>query len=310
MATEAIGLVGVSKAYPGVNALTDVSFSVTRGRVHGFLGPNGAGKSTTMNIVTGLLKQTSGSVRLNGEELEAGKRKNLIGYLPELPPLYPQMLVGDYLRFVAGLHGLKGKRAESAIDFSAAACGLTQVLERMIGNLSKGYRQRVGIAQALVFGAEIIILDEPTVGLDPVSVSEIRNLIQSLKGERTVLLSSHLLHEVSLVCDDITMINHGKIVASGSLREIQEQFISGARYRVRLNQLAEETQKHITSDLGISIKQIEREWLFTANERQENQAQVLLEKLVLSGCGVSAFYEEKTELEDIFKAAMQSEAVS
>ncbi len=307
MSSEAIGLVGVSKAYPGVNALTDVNFSVSRGRVHGFLGPNGAGKSTTMNIITGLLKESSGQVRINGAEKSPQERKSLIGYLPELPPLYPQMLVKDYLNFVAALHGLTKEQTKSALSEAVEACGLGSVVDRMVGNLSKGYKQRVGIAQALVFKAQILILDEPTVGLDPVSVAEIRQLIQNLKGDHTVLLSSHLLHEISLVCDDITMINRGRVVATGTLEEIQERFAVGTRYRVRLHQLTNELQAKLSSDLGIESNQVEQDWIFTLKERDEHQAQQLLEKLVMGGCGVTSFYEEKNELEDIFKAAMKEQ---
>lgn len=307
MSSEAIGLVGVSKAYPGVNALTDVSFAVTRGRVHGFLGPNGAGKSTTMNIITGLLKESSGQVRLFGSETILTQRKSLIGYLPELPPIYPQMLVKDYLRFVASVHGLKGQQNFDAVAMAVEVCGLGNVRERMVGNLSKGYKQRVGLAQALVFKPQILILDEPTVGLDPVSVSEIRQLIKNLKGDHTVLLSSHLLHEISLVCDDITMINRGRVVASGTLEEIQQRFAGQARYRVRLEKFDETLREELKRDYGLEATRREQDWMFAAAESNEIQARQLLEKLVLAGCGVSAFFEEKNELEDIFKVAMKEQ---
>lgn len=303
ISTEAIGLVGVSKAYPGVNALSDVSFSVTKGRVHGFLGPNGAGKSTTMNIITGLLKESSGHIRIMGEETALAKRKTLIGYLPEIPPIYPQMRVGEYLKFVANIYGAKDL---TLVDKAIESCGLGSVKERMIGNLSKGFKQRVGLAQTLVFGAKIIILDEPTVGLDPVSVGEIRNLIKNLAGDHTVLLSSHLLHEVSLLCDDITMINHGKLVASGTLKEIEDRFAGGARYRVCAKNIDGNMASKLKQDFAIEVKQEQTSWILQSSKTQTPQQ--VLEMLVSAGAGVSEFYQEKTELEDIFKIAMEQGA--
>tara|TARA_R110000868_G_scaffold304021_4_gene564519 strand:+ start:3047 stop:3979 length:933 start_codon:yes stop_codon:yes gene_type:complete len=308
MTTEAIGLVGVSKAYPGVNALSDICFSVAAGSVHGFLGPNGAGKSTTMNIITGLLRESSGSVRLMGKECSPSERKKLIGYLPEQPPVYPQMIVRDYLQFVCGLHGKKGKDASTAIDRSVSSCGLESVMDRMIGNLSKGFRQRVGIAQALILGAEILILDEPTVGLDPVSVSEIRELIQRLRGQHTVLLSSHQLHEISLVCDDITMINHGKLVASGTLSEIQTRFASGARYILKAQSLDQKIQDELDSKFSIKTVKKDHHWILSAKDKIA--ANELLSFLVEAKANVSEFYQEKVELEDIFKTAMKEGAHS
>lgn len=303
--TEAIGLVGVSKAYPGINALTDINFSVTRGKVHGFLGPNGAGKSTTMNIITGLLHESSGTIRLMGHECVPSERKKLIGYLPEQPPIYPQMLVRDYLEFVAALHGQKNTQAKNSVDKAVASCGLEEVLNRMIGNLSKGYKQRVGIAQALVLGAEILILDEPTVGLDPVSVTEIRNLIQSLKGEHTVLLSSHLLHEISLVCDDITMINHGKLVATGSLQEIEHRFSGAERFTLKADQFNQEIRQKLKSSLDVDSEQKNDIWSLQTNKKIE--AKKLLAFLVEHQADVVEFYQDKTQLEDVFKLAMKKE---
>lgn len=301
ISTEAIGLVGVSKSYPGVKALSDISFNVARGKIHGFLGPNGAGKSTTMNIITGLLSESAGVVRIMGEELSANKRKEMIGYLPEIPPVYPQMRVRDYLEFVAAINNQKNK---NKISEAVLACGLEQVEKRMIGNLSKGFRQRVGLAQALVKGAEVLILDEPTVGLDPVSVSEIRTLIKNLKGDHTVLLSSHLLHEISLVCDDITMINHGKLVASGSMQEIEARFASGARFRVRANKLGDDVIKALATSFDTTVESGSDSWLLQS--KTADKAQNILELLVSSGAGVREFYQEKTELEDVFKTAMNS----
>tara|TARA_R110000868_G_scaffold117600_8_gene312295 strand:+ start:8577 stop:9509 length:933 start_codon:yes stop_codon:yes gene_type:complete len=301
--TEAIGLVGVSKTYPGVQALDNISFSVSAGSIHGFLGPNGAGKSTTMNIITGLLRESSGSIRLMGKECSPSERKRLIGYLPEQPPVYPQMIVRDYLQFVCSLHSKKGTDAKTSIERAVSSCGLDSVLNRMIGNLSKGFRQRVGIAQALILGAEILILDEPTVGLDPVSVAEIRELILGLRGKHTVLLSSHLLHEISLVCEDITMINHGKVVASGTQAEIQTRFVSGARYILKADRLDQNLQSQLDSKFSITTIEKEHNWILNAKEKVA--ASEVLRFLVESDAKVSEFYQEKVELEDIFKSAMK-----
>lgn len=302
ISTEAIGLVAVSKAYPGVNALEDVTFSVARGRVHGFLGPNGAGKSTTMNIITGLLRESSGAVRLNGIDCPTHKRKTLIGYLPEQPPLYLHMKVKEYLTFVSAVHGMKNKAQADAVKKAIEACGLVDVQARMIGNLSKGFRQRVGIAQTLVFGAEILILDEPTVGLDPVSVAEIRTLIKNLKGQHTVLLSSHLLHEISLICDDITMINKGKLVATGSLHEIQNRFSAGSRFHLNANELPENVIATLAQDFGINVQRHHEAWILSAAQSQASEK--ILHYLVNAQIGVREFYQERIELEDVFKSAM------
>ncbi len=306
ISTEAIGLVGVSKAYPGVHALDDINFSVQTGRVHGFLGPNGAGKSTTMNIITGLLHETSGTIRLMGQECPPSHRKKLIGYLPEQPPIYPQMIVKKYLEFVAALYGKKNQEAVRRVDYAIEACGLYQVVERMIGNLSKGYKQRVGIAQALVLGSKILILDEPTVGLDPVSVTEIRNLIQNLKGEHTVLLSSHLLHEISLVCDDITMINHGKLVATGTLQEIQNRFSSAERFILKAEKFNKDIVQSLKSNFGINSIEDKQSWTLQTSRKVE--AKQLLAFLVDQKADVTEFYQDKTQLEDIFKLAMNEGA--
>jgi len=184
----------IGKEYPGRVALSDVSFKVKKGSIHGFLGPNGAGKTTTMKILNGLVVPTTGQFEISGS----------IGFLPENPPLYGNMTVDEYLSFVFSIYekntSLRSNEIQKRIDSVKEKCGLMNVSNRLIENLSKGYKQRVGIAQALVHSPEIIILDEPTVGLDPVAIVEIRNLIQSLKGSHTILFSSHQLHEVELLC--------------------------------------------------------------------------------------------------------------
>ncbi len=219
------------KSYQGTCALDDVSFSVKKGTICGLLGPNGAGKSTTMNIMAGCLAASSGEVRYDGMEIYANMReaKRSIGYLPELPPLYPEMTVYEYLEFVGRAKGLSAGETQEEARRLSSACGLDDVFERLIKNLSKGYRQRVGIAQALVGDPRYVILDEPTVGLDPVQIVEIRDLIHHLAGSRTVLVSSHILSEIRTMCDRIVMIAHGRVVADDTPANLERAFSAGRR---------------------------------------------------------------------------------
>lgn len=212
----------LTKLYGTHVAVDDISFKVKKGHIYGFLGPNGAGKSTTMNMITGYIAPTLGTITINGHDLgkETLAAKKCIGYLPENPPLYQDMYVKEYLEFVAKLKKTnKAKRAEE-IETIMSQTGLTDVSGRLIKNLSKGYKQRVGIAQALLGNPEIVILDEPTVGLDPEQIIEIRALIKSLKKNHTVILSSHILSEISAVCDDVLMIAKGKVVAMDTTENI------------------------------------------------------------------------------------------
>ena len=212
----------LTKKYGGHLAVDDVSFTVEDGQIYGLLGPNGAGKSTIMNILTGYLSATSGQVTVAGHPLpeEADEAKGCVGYLPEQPPLYPEMTVGEYLNFVAELKKVpRAQRKEQALR-AAQRTGLEKVLPRLIRSLSKGYKQRVGIAQALLGSPKIIILDEPTVGLDPAQVIEMRKLIRELGKAHTVILSSHILSEVQAVCQQVLILSRGKLAASGTLQEL------------------------------------------------------------------------------------------
>ena len=202
--------------------MDDVSFTVADGQICGLLGPNGAGKSTIMNILTGYLSATSGQVTVAGHPLpeEADAAKACVGYLPEQPPLYPEMTVQEYLTFAAELKGVKKAERKEQVCRAARRTGLEAVLPRLIRSLSKGYKQRVGIAQALLGSPRLIILDEPTVGLDPAQVIEIRKLIRELGRAHTVILSSHILSEVQAVCQQILILSKGHLVAAGSLEEL------------------------------------------------------------------------------------------
>ena len=215
----------LTKRYGRHAAVDDISFSIEPGKIYGFLGPNGAGKSTTMNIMTGCLAATSGTVSIDGHDIfeEPLEAKRCLGYLPELPPVYPEMTVSDYLRFVAEAKRIAPKERREKIAAVMARTGIEDVSERLIRNLSKGYRQRVGLAQAILGDPKFIVLDEPTVGLDPKQIIEIRDLIKSLGREHTVLLSSHIMQEISAVCDYILIISRGRLVASGTPGELEER---------------------------------------------------------------------------------------
>ena len=212
----------LTKQYGNHLAVDDVSFTVADGQICGLLGPNGAGKSTIMNILTGYLSATSGQVTVAGHPLpeEADAAKVCVGYLPEQPPLYPEMTVQEYLTFAAELKGVKKAERKEQVCRAARRTGLEAVLPRLIRSLSKGYKQRVGIAQALLGSPRLIILDEPTVGLDPAQVIEIRKLIRELGRAHTVILSSHILSEVQAVCQQILILSKGHLAAAGSLEEL------------------------------------------------------------------------------------------
>ncbi len=223
----------LTKSYGASRGIADVSFTIECGEIVGFLGPNGAGKTTTMNLLTGYLSPDSGSVSIADIDMltdpQAAKRR--IGYLPEHPPLYTEMTVREYLFFAARLKGITGQAAKRTITHSAELAGVHDVLTRVIGNLSKGYRQRVGLAQALLGDPDLLILDEPTVGLDPLQIKEVRATIRELGKQRTVILSTHILPEVSAVCQRVLVLNAGKIVADGRPDELAT---GGSRLIVRL----------------------------------------------------------------------------
>ena len=218
----------LTKWYGDFKAVDDLSVEIDEGHVYGFLGPNGAGKSTTMNIITGCLSATSGSVKIDGHDIleEPKEAKKQIGYLPEQPPLYMSETPVEYLRFVAEAKGLKGEAVKKQIQEVIEQTGLEPVKNRRISALSKGYKQRVGIAQALLGNPKVIILDEPTVGLDPIQIIDIRNLIRDLGKDHTVIFSSHILSEVQTICDQILIIAGGKLIAFDKPENLEKQLLS------------------------------------------------------------------------------------
>ena len=213
----------LTKRYAHTTAVDHISFEVAKGQIVGFLGPNGAGKTTTMRMLTCFMPPTSGTATVAGfdvldQPLEVKKR---IGYLPETPPLYPEMDTGEYLRFVGKLKGLSGAELNQRIDYVCERCSIADVRNKILGKLSKGYRQRVGLAQAIIHNPDVLILDEPTSGLDPKQINETRDLIKSLAGSHTIILSTHILPEVEQTCEQVIIINKGKLVATDSVKNLQ-----------------------------------------------------------------------------------------
>ncbi len=216
----------LTKKYGDLVAVRDLTFTVSKGKIWGLLGPNAAGKTTTMRILTGYLPATEGQARVAGFNVfdQPNEVKKTIGYLPETLPLYTEMTVNSYLSFVAELKQVPAAKKKAAIDRAIKVAGLEPVKNRLIKNISRGFKQRVGIAQALIHDPQVLILDEPTIGLDPAQIVEIRSLIKSLKGEHTIILSTHILAEVTQVCDGVVIINEGRLMAAGSLDELSSSF--------------------------------------------------------------------------------------
>jgi ABC-2 type transport system ATP-binding protein len=215
----------LTKRYGDLTAISDVSFSAAQGQILGFLGPNGAGKTTTMRIISGFMPANEGRVKVAGYDVfeDSFEVRKRIGYLPEHPPLYNDMTVTAYLRFVARIKGVPRGEVAAALERVVERCGLTEVVHRVTGYLSKGFRQRLGLAQAIIHNPAVLVLDEPTIGLDPKQIIEIRTLIKELAGEHTVVLSTHILPEVSQVCDKVVIINTGKVVVEESLADLTKE---------------------------------------------------------------------------------------
>ncbi|RJP22469.1 MAG: ATP-binding cassette domain-containing protein [Candidatus Abyssobacteria bacterium SURF_5] len=303
----------LTKNYGQISAISDVSFTVNRGEILGFLGPNGAGKTTTMRILTCFIPATSGSARVAGfdvftQSLEVRRR---IGYLPERVPLYGEMEVDAYLEFVARMKGVPARDRKRAIEEVKDKCGIRDISGRLVAKLSRGYAQRVGIAQALLNEPEVLILDEPTVGLDPNQIVEIRNLIKSLAGKRTIILSTHILPEVSMICDSVAIINEGRIVARDSLSSLE------ADRQMKLHLLVRGPDADVLQALAAieGVETAER----TGSEDQCVRVRVALKprvdaremiaaEIVRRGWGLVELRPDRASLEDIFLRATAKEA--
>ena len=301
------------KAYGNTIALDSVSFEVEDGHIYGLLGPNGAGKSTTMNIITGYLAPTQGEVYIDGYMLgkDTLKAKKCIGYLPEIPPLYPDMFVREYLNFVAAIKKIPAKERIDEVQSAIDKTGLKEVSERLIKNLSKGYKQRVGIAQAIIGSPKVIILDEPTVGLDPKQIIEIRELIRSLKENHTVILSSHILSEIATVCDDVLMISHGRVVAFDTTDHLlSDKDGIGRNFTVTVKGEKEKAEKvlqklSLVRNLSF-VSENEGKVTFTfETERKDDIREDVSFALSDERLLVLSLNEEKNSLEDIYLKIME-----
>ncbi len=306
-----IEVTGLTKIYGQRTAIDDLNFTVNKGEIVGFLGPNGAGKSTTMKILTGFMPASFGTAKVAGFDVfdKAIEVKRNVGYLPENPPVYFDMVVEDYLKYAAKLHDLPQTKLKAAVDSALEKTGLTQVRGRIIGNLSKGYRQRVGLAQALVHDPQVLILDEPTVGLDPVQIIEIRQLIKSLAGAHTVILSSHILPEVTATCERIIVINKGKIVAQDNIDRLTTRMKQGLVYRMKVKNASSDGMKALQSLGGVKSVNIDESGLsIEINPDQNEIRDQIVEVAVQQKMGVLEFVADKLSLEEVFLSLTTQES--
>lgn len=298
----------LTKRYGDHLALDDISFTVEDGEIVGFLGPNGAGKSTTMNIITGYLSSTEGQILVDGVDVLENplEAKQKIGYLPEIPPLYVDMTVEEYLAFVCDLKHIPMAKKTETIDQVSKLAKVQDVKGRLIRNLSKGYRQRVGLAQALVGNPEVLILDEPTVGLDPKQIIEVRDLIKNLSKKHTILLSSHILQEVQAVCDKLVIINHGRIVAIDTPDALSKNILQINKLELRIKGSKNDILKGIKAIEGVKqaeILRIREEGTVDINVETEEEVDVreaIFRFCSQSGYPILMMKTEEINLEDIF----------
>jgi len=293
----------ISKKYGSQLAVNKVSFEVHTGEIVGFIGPNGAGKSTTMKMITGTLSPDSGSIRINDLSALEHQReiRGMIGYLPENNPLYHEMYIREYLQYVAGLYQVKGKVARERISAVIEMTALTREVGKKIGNLSKGYRQRVGLAQALIHDPDILVLDEPTSGLDPNQLVEIRNLVSSIGKEKTVLLSTHILQEVEAICDRVIIINNGRIVADEDAQSLKERS-EGLRQTIHIELDAVAEPEIWKSLLFIDhVKSIDnKQFLLETHEKRDIRGDIF-NFAVSQGLTILSLSLKKKSLEEVFR---------
>jgi ABC-2 type transport system ATP-binding protein len=298
----------LTKRYGTRAAISQLNFEIQKGEIVGFLGPNGAGKSTTMRILTGFMPGTAEVAGFDVFEEPLGVKQN-VGFLPENPPVYPEMTISDYLDFAGALRGLRGsnlKKARSEV-IEKTALGTEQA--RLIGNLSKGYRQRVGIAQALIHNPKVLILDEPTVGLDPAQIIEIRSLIKSLRGDHTVILSSHILPEVTATCERIIVISKGKIVAEDSIERLSARVNKGMSYTLVVRETPAAGVKALQALVGEKqLHQKGTQFSIEFGAQKESLLEQVVETAVAHKMGVREFTPEKVSLEEVFMELTTIEA--
>ncbi|MEO6053191.1 MAG: ATP-binding cassette domain-containing protein [Chthoniobacterales bacterium] len=304
----------LTKTYAGVPALRGISFEVAKGEIVGFLGPNGAGKSTTMRILSGFLPATSGVARVAGYDVfkDSFKARERIGYMPENVPLYPDMRVTEYLNYRAGLKGVRPRRVKERVEDVKELCNLKEVDRKLIGALSKGYRQRVGLADALLHEPDLLILDEPTIGLDPNQIRQVRELIKNLGRHHTILLSTHILSEVEMTCSRVVIINNGKIEASDTPRNLRANLGGNGQIRldVRLKD-AEPARKALAAIEGVSevISETEGEWTrFRLNPALDADPRERIFELVKKeNWSIRELSRTRATLEDVFAEITHAE---
>lgn len=300
MTTLLIEAENLSRYYDQHCAVNDVSFSLAKGEVLGFLGPNGAGKTTTMQMLCGNLAPSSGEIRINGFDLlDAPKQaKQCLGYLPDTPPLYKELTVDEFLTYCGQLHGLNSKAITPALELAKSRCGLNHVGNRLITNLSKGYQQRVGIAQAILHNPEIIILDEPTVGLDPIQIKEIRALIKELGKDHGIILSTHILSEVQESCTHVQIINQGQLILKETIAGLNQLMNTGS---IKITTRSAVDIEQISNINGIhSIEELSNNSYLIHHTNDDNPVEIIAKTIVDAGWGLMELSPVKQTMEDIF----------
>ena len=300
----------LTRIYGGREAVSNVSFNLTQGQVLGFLGPNGAGKSTTMKMLTGNLAPSAGSVKICGIDMIENPKeaKALIGYLPEMRPLYKEFTVDEYLTIAARLHKVASRNIKKAVDSAKERCGLTHMSKRLIENLSNGYQQRVGIAQAIIHNPMVVILDEPTVGLDPIQIRDIRTLIKQIGQEHSVIVSTHILPEVEMVCDHVQIIDKGKLVFNGGIDVLKRQRI-GNKLLIGFNKMpaiADLIKIEGISEAEVTDNNMMRVRFAEGATPHEN----IVLTAVKNGWGLYQIAPDQTSLEDVFVQLTYQEAAA
>jgi len=295
-----VSVKGVSRFYGDLCAVNNLSFDIHRGEVLGLLGPNGAGKSTAIQMITGNLAPSFGQITINGIDIldRPKKAKQYLGYLPEHPPVYKEFTVDEYLNFCAKLHHIKHGERQEAINIAKQRCNLNEVGKRLIGNLSKGFQQRVGIAQAIIHSPPVVILDEPTVGLDPIQIREIRSLIRELGKEHCVILSTHILPEVTTTCDKVFIINRGSIVLTETTEDLQKRMQSSSLF-VGFNQAPEVKELHKFA--GVDSVEMKKDGYFRIHHNPDiDPSEKIVLKSVEQGWRLIEIRPEQLSLEDVF----------
>jgi len=307
---------GLTKRFGNITAINNLNFSVKEGEILGFLGPNGAGKTTTMRILTCFQPATEGTATIDGYDIfeDYFEIQKILGYLPEVPPLYLELTTREYLKYVSKLKGVSNANRSSAIDYVIQKCSLQKVIDRRLGNLSKGFRQRVGIAQALINNPKVLILDEPTIGLDPKQIIEIRELIKSLAGDHTVIISTHILPEVTQTCQKIIILNEGNIIAEDSYENLSRQINSGNLLKIVVKNHNDSVIEKIQSVAGVQNVDFDTDKgeniINVESTREQDVREEVAKIVVASDCGLLGFNQEILSLEEVFLHLITTEDLS